>query len=411
MKAYISFFVIFLFTLSISLLGFSQSGYYINENGDRIDGEFKNYKQRKINPSSVFFISSDKVEVTLTPQNCKEFTIHNVDSYVSFKGLKLKAKTGDISEDVTIIDGKDSVQQFLRILVSGDGYKLLSFNDNKSETFFYQDKSDAVIELEHVTAINSQGQSYELDTYLNQIRNTFWPLIEKNNLQNELIDLKYSESDLVDLFSKMLSPNTKSGLQNVSKTKLSYFLSTGISVNTFSPESAGPTTIQFNTTYSPLFVAGLQLYGNREWKKFSFLMQARAYKYKNTGNSEDKPGISTVPIQINYKSSFTALVQTGIGYDWIQNQIFSFNTSAGAGVLIIAGNEQEKKIFSTPSSIATEKNSEEKMLWGNLFLQSSFCYKRMMLIGTYNLPVGTSSVPNFGAKVKSFQITIGYRFR
>src|SRR5688500_1353892 len=66
-------------------------GYYINNAGDTVRGQFPDFRQWNKNPSSVDFIpdgSADKL--VLTPTTSRGFRIDETESYIAYNGTRLQ---------------------------------------------------------------------------------------------------------------------------------------------------------------------------------------------------------------------------------------------------------------------------------------------------------------------------------
>lgn len=197
------FYILMLFSLTTVAQTKFESGYYIKNNGEKINGLIKNIDWKN-NPSSIDFKANEEsVSQTITIQNAKEFAINDKVKFIretvsidqsSQNDYTLSTSSEPIFKEETV---------FLRVMV--EGVSNLYFYESENTTKFFYSNNDKVEQLvfkryykDSDIALN---EGYKRQLYINFKCSTE----DKNKIEK----LKYKEDDLVEYFTQ--TNNCKSG--------------------------------------------------------------------------------------------------------------------------------------------------------------------------------------------------------
>lgn len=191
-----------LLTTILSIHCYSQvtfeNGYYLTDNGQRIEGQIKNMDWKN-NPSEFVFRQSEMDEPEIKKlETIKEFGISN--------HLKFVKRNVDIDRSNESINklGYDRAPQFqkeqlfLRVLIEGQK-SLYSYEDGKLIRYFYSESDSLPRQLIHKAYKISAGKVGWNNRYKQQLLNNFiCPDITLEKIEK----VDYKKNDLVNFFIK-----------------------------------------------------------------------------------------------------------------------------------------------------------------------------------------------------------------
>lgn len=188
------------FTLLLSfILGFSQikfeSGYYINSQGEKINGYIKNLDWN-FNPTSMEFKASLESETEIKSlQDVKEFGIYGNAKFVRFE-VEIDRSSDDVanlSQERNPELKKETV--FLETLVEGKS-SLYSYKENQFTRFFFQNEGDEVVGLINKRYFVTVNKIATNDQFKNQLR----AKVNCNKTDAQITSLLYTRNTLTKYF-------------------------------------------------------------------------------------------------------------------------------------------------------------------------------------------------------------------
>ncbi|MDB5192671.1 MAG: hypothetical protein JWQ96_2234 [Segetibacter sp.] len=401
MKCYLYvIFIICFFSVNRSSAQKVLPGFYLNLNGDTINGSFE-YKEWDNNPAQVTFINNNKNAVQLLPAGCLQFTVSGVETYVSRRFERLinpiEFTMTDNRWDTS--DQYESKHGFLLLLAESDSYTLLVFKDKIRENFFMEHKATgALAELKNKVIMESNTNMLKyVDTYKKQLYSFYSPIAgEAYKLSDRLNNLAYDEKSLI-AFVQSFSTKTSS----IKKSKAypaEFLVFGGGAYNTLTVTPNDPGIIQTQLNYpsaiSPVFGIGYTSYGQRNFGKNFFQLQLRYSSFKNTGKNNSNNS------EITYQAKVVSF-NAGLGRKWIQTGAFSWFTSLLSSYQLLINN---KEVHNPPGSENKGVNSSL-----NALVETGITLKRFRLgVSSSLLATRTHNYVYFSPKQRSVQLTAGF---
>lgn len=220
-----------LILFSISLNVYSQTeyekGYFITNNGDKVEGLIKN-KDWLNNPTEINFKLSTNAEVqTETIDNIQEFGIYDKSKY--------QRATVDIdksSESFKKLDDDrepkfEEEQLLLKVLIEGKA-SLYSYEDTNYSKFFYKVDDSDIEQLVYKEYLQSQLELRENNYYKQQLLNN---LKCRDLSLKQIENLEYSANKLIKLFieyNECENADFRSYAENHEKTRFHLSLKAGV---------------------------------------------------------------------------------------------------------------------------------------------------------------------------------------
>lgn len=370
-------------------------GYYINSSGDTISGHFPDYRQRERSPDKIKFVSSQgAVLVELTPANTKLVSAGSLDTWVSYTGQRVSSPMDlkTLSDyNSSAVEKFDTVSAFLRFIGVAKGYSFYMLNDKLRRNFYYSPDGRTMIELRnHIYKVNSSLS--ESKVYVQQLMNLLNP---DTRLMETLNKLEYTEESFRRMF-KQTGYFTSSNTQKPWITLIA-----GVTVSTLKDVSNFSTTNDhFNASPSPLLGLNLNLPVDRNFNKYFFYLQVKAYQYnqKRTEKFSGQPTPSTRTMKGSILSS-----AVHFGYNFINTSALKGFVSPGLVLNLGIGTKH------TISWSTTTNEDHQQYAKVVPEIQAGVSMLRLLLWAGYSFPGKTPSFYGYIGNRSAFQLGAGFR--
>ena len=203
------FLILFLITVSFSLSArqFFEEGYFINENGKRIDCFIKN-EHWILNPTSFSYqLKQDEDIKTLSLDNVQEFSINS-----KYKFVKATVQIEQTSDNLNLLTKNSALDLkeetvFLNVLIEGDA-NLYLYKTRDFTRYFY-DIDNGKIEFLIWKQYLDENNKYSVDR---AFRKQIWESLKCQDITIDNISaLKYKKEDLLKFFIKYNSCKSSLG--------------------------------------------------------------------------------------------------------------------------------------------------------------------------------------------------------
>ncbi|UAY50608.1 hypothetical protein [Ferruginibacter albus] len=383
-------------------------GYYITTSGDTIKGCFPGYKEWGNNPANVTFIGTNDTKTILTANNCKYLSIEGYDSYVSYSGFRLLNPTELQTATTDSSDQIEAISCFLRIIFINYQFQLFELQDAKRTNYFYKYKNEPIQELKYKGYISETSAFVQGDIYKQQLSNVFSAEIADKKIQ--VNELKYDELSLANFLETIYNtPAAAITSKSADKKKIKYFISGGIAVNSFSVSGDNTLPVvlaKYNTSISPVFIAGAIIPTQRNFGRLSFSPQLNVSSYDHSGTYKTG-GPSYYDQTFTFRSSFKASLISYAGYNIVQANTLSWRLAGGLGVSYINNNEAIKK-DNRNNGIIIDKLPSLEMSFN---LQTSILLaNKLMLLVDYSLPTDAANYEYYLGDLTTLYVTAGWAF-
>lgn len=175
-----------------------ETGYYINNNGEKVNGLIKNYDWKN-NPSTIEFkLNNDSDIQKINQTNFKEFSVGNLE-FVRVTSLidKSSGKTNNLSDKKDFTQIEETI--ILKPLVEGE-INLYKYSENGISIFFYKkNDSDLFHQLKYKEYLEQGRYIKKNEEYKKQLSKEL--LGSQKVSINEIDQLYYKEANLVKIFS------------------------------------------------------------------------------------------------------------------------------------------------------------------------------------------------------------------
>ncbi len=288
-------------------------GYVINNGSDTLRGLI-DYRSWEENPYRISFKTSTGIEQTYTVADLKGFVVEGKDKY----------ERSDIERDMNLVTlrdlsygSKDSTLKemiFLRVLVEGDRISLYEFVDFKVH-FFVKPHNANLEELTYKTSLHPQtGALVTNNGFRRQLQSYMVDPISNLNIQ-AASRLEYESTSLIKFVRGLNNSPTGFVAPDAGDKglKSKFFAGAGVVMNKmrFSGADERLSSLQFNTTFSYVVGAGVDLYSPRNLQNLLFRLELIV-----SGNNASGSGTNTTPSpqdntytlkQVNITPAFTML--------------------------------------------------------------------------------------------------------
>lgn len=217
-------FLIVLFSIFNSFAQKYESGYYIDNTGNKIEGFIKDVDWKN-NPKSFEFKKNiEDNNSTITIEMCKEFSINNVSKYT--RSTVQIEKSSLVLQNIDFERQLDFIEEtlFLKHLVSGKN-TLYYYYDGGLEKFFYSKDDKTINQLIYIKYKAQDGVEIRANE---KYKRQLWEDVKCEITKfSDLNNLKFNGTELKKYFTKI---NTCNGtLENVVfQTKKSIFSLKGV---------------------------------------------------------------------------------------------------------------------------------------------------------------------------------------
>jgi len=299
-------FIIFYFLLAISLTTSAQitfePGYYINNEGQRVDGLIRN-TDWVYNPVQFDFKESINAPINnIELQDIKEFGIDGGSKYIK-KTVDIDKSSNDIVSLTTDRDPtfeKETV--LLKVLIEGSA-SLYQYQEQNLIRFFYETSETDAKQLIYKRYLLTPGRIASNNNYWQQLLN------EVNCLKreaNEIQKTEYKRSDLIKYFTsenKCLNSDFKSYLGNTKKFDFNLNLRPGINFTDLIVENSSEKGINANFYSQTSFRIGIETelvfpFNKNKWA----LIFEPYYEYYNSEVSERSDNSNDPFGSVNYNT-------------------------------------------------------------------------------------------------------------
>jgi len=387
----------------------NKPGYYISLKGDTVSGTFINYPEYDNSPANVVFQPSGSSQpITLSPGQCRGFSVTNSDTYISYHGKRLANATDYKEEQGKSKDEYEDVSIFLRELFNNGHYQLYELKDKKRSNFYISADTIPLKEL-YYKEYTENGEVVESHVFRDQLFLAFTNHADDNvSLQKKLQPVRYNGKSLARFFTLMTTGKAHNTRE---KYPARFFVGIGASVNMFfikdysngygyAPYNTLPGT--YKTQVAPVVEAGVKLYHQRNYGRLFFMFRLSAYHYEN---SQDSTGNS------NTANTFKATVLTlpfSVGYKLINTTNASLSFSVGASGLYLLNNMRTTvKGTANPSYSSTYLLTLNYNAFGEV---EAAWKKRTSLFGGYYFPCLVGSYIDYVPRHSSAKFGLRYHF-
>lgn len=303
--------------LSISAQEKFEYGYYIDEMGNRKDGEISEIKPEQI-PSQVYFRDHGKIDL-VNLETVKEV------KYGSFIFRKRTfvfdpSAVSDINEMSSdpVFKGVEKVG-FLQLLADGN-YQLYRYINRGSSVFLYETNNENIRVLEYKKYLTSQRSVRENKTFQLQLEQDLEN--QKYSKVKSYSALKYNTEDLVEYFTSLNGKSSK----DEGKSKVVFNVFTGYSIHSFDidfikdldTKTYGHITIMPEVEY---------ILNKNKRNPFSFYFNLKYHAFKKKYDVEHESGIWHH--EVDYASIFTSV---GAKKYFLSNEDVAFYGKLGISV-------------------------------------------------------------------------------
>jgi hypothetical protein len=399
-----------------------EKGYFINNNGVRIDCFIENVDWSN-NPKSFTY----KLLETDPPKNenymgVREFGIDNVSMYKRFTVKVERSSTEKSSLSKTnVIQWKEETL-FLKALVTGDA-SLYVLNDSNITKYFFETKHTPIEQLIHLkylntgnyldTGTNSYGETIKEN---NQFRQQLLNTIKCATSESDFSKLQYKKLPLVSLFVKYnncSSSNTASATVNFAeKDKYKVFslkVTPGIyagSISITDPETAYNVSSDFNAI---VFKIGAEAEFTLPFNKntWSIFVNPTFENFSTEKSFSKSDGFPVNPGIVNYDAvvKYSAIeIPLGLRHYFFLNQSSKiFVNAAYVATVSLSG-----KAEFTNTQHANANNSVDLSGRGNLALGVGYSYKKFSAEVRFNTKREVSSYIEWHAAYNTTGLVLGY---
>ncbi|WP_276499615.1 hypothetical protein [Pontibacter litorisediminis] len=241
-----------LLSLSVHAQVLFEQGYFVDNNGQRIDCLIRNTDKARNPTSFEYKLTENSVPEVATIDAVKEFEVLNTPHKYQRFTVKIDrsgSKGNDLSNNRE--PQFEEEQLFLRASLIGEASLYAYYDRNGLERFFYKTTSTAMQQLVYKKFMLNGNKIGVNNTYRQQL----WTNLECSGLtEKDFSNIEYDESDLVKLFKKYnecIGANYIDNTAKKEKGKTAFTLKAGLNssilqvdqVVVFS-QSSGPATLR-----------------------------------------------------------------------------------------------------------------------------------------------------------------------
>lgn len=390
-------------------------GYYINLKGDTVFGKFPNYRESSNSPTDLpFQVKGSYETISLSPAICQRISVATADNYVAYRGKRQTNATNyNNAQMADTANLYEDISAFLRELYNDGHYHLYQFLDKRRSNFYVSEDDKPLRELSYKEYLIN-GNAVESFEYRLQLQDFFRPVLEQDpEKQRFIVNVSYSSSSLMDLFSKMLTGRKASGSKN--KYPPGVFVGFGASVNSLRVTTgagfAGINVLDEAADYpsqsSPLFGAGIKLYSQRNFGRLFFTLRVDYYHFQHAHNFDDAyPGAFIDPHTVTTFKSNVISLPVGVGYKIISSKGLTVDLSAGASYLLLL-HDSELHVTDSTNTVSFPDRPRHNALGffgeAEIVLSNKFSF-----FGGIYTPVSITLADDYNASHSSFRFGARY---
>jgi hypothetical protein len=303
MKKQIFLLLIVLFSINSFSQILFEKGYYINNEGNKIEGLIKNIDWQN-NPTNFEFKSSELAQSeTIKIESAQEFGTYNFNKYTRHT-INIDRSSEFLNNISQEKNPKFILETlFLKVLIEGNA-NLLQYTDKSLNRYFFSVNKSDLTQLVYKSYENEDRKVLKNNEYKQQLFNS----LKCDNISTStLLSVDYNKKDLVKIFKKY---NTCSNSENITyeepKVKRDIFNLTirpGIAFTSIKIENTSSSLSNYNFSFNnkSLFKIGLEAelvlpFNKNKW---SFITEPT---YQNVYKAEDYIQSGRQRMSVTYKS-------------------------------------------------------------------------------------------------------------
>lgn len=381
-----------------------EKGYFITNDGKRMECLIRNTDSRNNPQSFVYKRSEEDHPTTLTPGDIKEIGISGYSKYISAT-VNIDRSAVDETNISELTETRapkwSSESLFLKAIVEGQAVSLYIYQDHSFVRFFYSKGNSAPQQLVYKPyRLDANNYSYNKD-YLNQLNVDVTCEGQKVPAQPD-----YRESDLrrwFTTYNACQGSPVKTGTGRTKTKQFSVSLLAGIGYGKLDAEDFYVASItRFDSKITPQFGAELEYTMPFDKNKWSIVLDGYNYNYNATG--ADSLGTA----KINY-STISAYI--GPRYQFFLSDDLRLFVEAMANFEFRTGNNSYQWTISKPNNLYYQRYSLDIRTYDpTLALGAGLAYKDISAEFRY---LTTKEIfpgyPRDGSNFKRFSFMLKYR--
>jgi len=377
-----------------------QEGYFIKNNGEKVNCLIKNEKWQ-LNPIQFKYQDSGGGEVKKIGINSvQEFSIINELKFIR-KKVKIDASTKQLSK---LDYNKDPIWEertiFLNVILTGDA-SLYSYEGSDSRRYFYNIQKGDILQLVYKRYKKSEFEIIENNRFKQQIFSSFFSC---NNLHKSSFDiLKYTKNSLSKIFNKYNSCIGGESINfGISQPKLNFNLSAKLGLYSSSLRMEHKQISSLNTNFGSntglrFGIEGELIFPKEKWGLFFGIIK----------NSDiDKTVVINTSVEGQTQDVRLVLKSLEM-YSGIRHY---FELSRDSKLSIQAGYAYDtRSTLNIDFELSGTKNGNQRG-GGYVFTGLGFHYNKFSVDGrvAINKSVFKYIGSSFRSKVSEFNLTLGY---
>ncbi|WP_445721743.1 tRNA modification GTPase [Flavobacterium sp.] len=208
MKKQIFLLLIVLFSINSFSQILFEKGYYINNEGNKIEGLIKNIDWQN-NPTNFEFKSSELAQSeTIKIESAQEFGTYNFNKYIRYS-INID-RSSEFMNNISQEKNPKFILEtlFLKVLIEGNA-NLLQYTDKSLNRYFFSVNKSDLTQLVYKSYENEDRKVLKNNEYRQQLFNS----LKCDNISTStLLSVDYNKKDLVKIFKKY---NTCSNSENI----------------------------------------------------------------------------------------------------------------------------------------------------------------------------------------------------
>ncbi|MFI5162807.1 MAG: hypothetical protein ACHQHN_16115 [Sphingobacteriales bacterium] len=420
---YVFLWVIFLFPFFVSAQSNFKPGYVVDSKGDTLRG-FINYKEWDRNPSDITF------KKNATDKALLKFGIHNASAFVINGFEYYERHIVSVSQDFTYFDKLTTTLDtttkvdtvFLRVLNKGTIVALYSYTDDIKERYYESETTDnQPKELIYHIYLEADSNAYGRlsEKYINRYRTQLHYIAEKNNLINQSLETRISESSYAenDLFKITALINGSTAKQFVSPNQFGIRWFAGVAAQYSSLKFNGDLLVAgapASNNITPRLSVGINVFPNVIIQKLYFRLDL-SFSYNHYNFFANAPNItpSGANVSLNFWQ-FNGTLAPQLVYNFYNRNKFKIFLDVGAAFnQSFYNNYQQITRYAVFPADIRNKYPELYHSWTAFPLKAGITVNKKfeLYIGyTSATPIAAGSNARYTADVTSYMIGLNYLF-